>query len=93
MRESPLEIYCSNEIQSQIRGQRSGCFKSPFVVPAANMGKITKLRAVSIDFGIWCVCPSQLMPSTACVVVSYAECIKPHHEVDCFLLPLALLSV
>lgn len=29
----------------------------------------------------------------ACVHVYCAECIKPHHEVDCFLLPLVLLLV
>lgn len=44
MRESPLGVYLSNEIQSQIRDQRMRRprFKSPFVVQAANSKKDQK---------------------------------------------------
>ena len=48
MRESPLGVYCGNEIQSQIRDQRIRR-KSPFVFPAA---EIRKLKAILID--PWC---------------------------------------
>ena len=40
-----------------------------------------------------CLCLSQLTLSIVCVRVFCAERIKPHHEVDCFLLQLVLSLV